>query len=900
MRTKLYQPTIQQPVVERMHLIEKMSVGLLAQDVFSRKLTLVSSSAGFGKTTLVCQWLDHLSLPTAWLSLDEQDNNPVRFFSYLIAALQSISELAQAHVGEASFAMLHAPELPQLSDVLTNLVNDSTAVSAPAILVIDDYHLIQAAAVHQGLTFLLDNLPSHWHLVLISRADPPMPLPKLRASRQLLEMRESELKFTEVETAVFLEQSLDIDLSPADIATLGNRTEGWVVGLQMAALSLQGHSDPEAFIQTFSGSHRFVLDYLMAEVLQQQPEYVQEFLLQTAVLNRMSAPLCDAVIMAGKASEDDDLPESSQPILEYLERTNLFIIPLDDQRQWYRYHHLFVDLLRARLYQTKPKSLSAYHLRASAWFEANGYVDEAVSHAFASGDLNEAAYLIIRHGMIKMFQGEMSTLFSWIGQLPEAVIKAHTWLCILDGWLKLFMGELTAVSSRLDQAEAVLSPEPDKDLLGNLATLKAYHSSILRQPEKAMAYARQALACLDPDDGSMRSVVIYTQAISYVLGDDVESAIVAYGETGRLGGASGNIHMAVPSFGSKSGMEIIMGNLRQAAKTVSDALPLARLESGRDSPIAARLYSPLSQLAYEHDDLITAEKYAETAIILSRQWGNADVLTRNPVLMARVRIAQGDFTAAAEFLDTSDQFIKKFGREALSPGLLPHVDAGRIHWWLAQNQVERAMHWAERENMAAILKSPLGLMEELSGINFAQIKIWAGQTGQAQDLLTELLTRVHAGHRVGREIQIRALLALIEEEKTAVSHLVTSLKLAEPENYRRTFLDLMPRIEKPLRLVVAAHPRWAYPAALLTAVSPKAPVAVENWQTKDGYLVEPLSEREIEVLRLIADGYSNRDISEKLIITVGTVKSHANHIFSKMGVKNRTQAVAKARELNLI
>src|SRR5437588_1521367 len=532
--TKLYIPRLRPNVVSRPRLIERLHEGL------HRNLTLIAAPAGFGKTTLVSEWLAGGARPTAWLSLDEGENDPARFLTYLVAALRTIAPT----LGEGVLGALQSPQPPPPEAMLTALLNDLTTISDHLVLVLDDYHVLDAKAVDHALTFLLEHLPPQMHLVIATREDPPLPLARLRARGHLTEVRAADLRFTPSEAAAFLNQVMGLDLSAEDIAALERRTEGWIAGLQLAAISLQGREDVPGFIRAFTGSHHFVLDYLLEEVLGQQDARLQTFLLHTSILHRMSGPLCDAVLL--------DPSASGQATLEHLERANLFLVPLDNERRWYRYHHLFADLLRQRLHQSFVSSpgdaesqVNELHRRASVWYEDHGLEIEAFHHAVAANDVEHATRLVEGKGMPLQFRGAVTPVLHWLESLPKTVLDARPSLWVMYASALSMTGQLTGVEPKLQAAEAALQgAEPDdqtRNLVGHIAAIRPLLAAAQNQVETIIAQSRRALEYLHPDNLAVRTATIWKLGIAYQLQGQRAAASQAYAEAIAVSEASGNL-----------------------------------------------------------------------------------------------------------------------------------------------------------------------------------------------------------------------------------------------------------------------------------------------------------------------------------------------------------------------
>jgi LuxR family maltose regulon positive regulatory protein len=888
-------------MVSRPRLLERLDAGLHS------KLTLISASAGFGKTTLLSEWIADRCrrepmVRIAWLSLDEGDNDLVRFLTYLIGALQTV----ELDTGKAVLGVLAAPQPPPAESVLTALINEIADSPSSRVLVLDDYHLVTIQPIHDAVTYLLDHLPPAMHLVIATRADPPLPLPRLRIRGELIELRAADLRFTPDEAALFFQASMGLALSTEDVAALEARTEGWVAGLQVAALSLQGKGDASRFIQAFTGSNRYVLDYLAEEVLQRQTEAMQSFLLQTAVLDRLAGPLCDAL-----TGRDD-----GQSTLERLERANLFIVPLDDERLWYRYHRLFSDLLLHRLRLTQPGLVPELHRRASEWCEGNGLIAEAVQHALHAQDDQRTARLVEEHAVQMLMRGELALLSSWITALPAERVRARPWLSVYHAWTLLLTGRLGDVENRLRDAEVRLQDtesgilldvplDERQDMRGHIAAIRAYASALQRDVHRASRLAREALELLPRENAVVRSVVTYMMGGMSLLSGDLAGASQAFAEASEAGRSAGNVHVAVPALSNLAELQVVQGRLCQAAETCRDALELATGQHGGPLAVAASAHSAMGRLVYEWNDLEAAAHHVMRAVELSERWGNVDQAASNRVTLARVFQAQGDQAGARDALREAERLIR--GR-SVTPPVAAQVTAYQVRLWLAQGNLAAASRWAQESTggpspsggASALRTSPddgLVYAGEFERITLARVLLAQGEPGRALALLERQLASAEGGGRTGRAIEILALQALAfqagGEMDKATSALDRALSLAEPEGYVRTFVDEGAPMEKLLRHTLSRRVKPDYVARLLEALGmPAAPQAQP--------LVEPLSERELQVLRLIAAGLSNREIAQELVVTISTVKSHVNHIHGKLGVKSRTQAVARARTLGLL
>lgn len=870
LQTKLYMSRPRPSLVPRPRLIARLNQGLHG------KLTLISAPAGFGKTTLVTEWIAAGERPSAWLSLDEGDNDPARFLQYLVAALRTVAP----EVDKTAAAALQSPQLPPAQAILTPLINEIVAVPDPFILVLDDYHEVESPPVDELLTFLLEHMPPPLHLVITTREDPTLPLARLRARAQLTELRAADLRFTVEETAVFLNQILGLNLSASAVAALEARTEGWIAGLQLASLSLQGHQAGTAdFIDSFTGSHRFVLDYLIEEVLQQQPGDVQAFLLKTAVLNRLTGPLCDAV------TGDDN----SQGMLESLERANLFLVSLDNERRWYRYHHLFADLLRQQLRQSiEEDDIAALHVRASKWYEANGRELEAFQHAAAANDVARAARLIEGEGLPLYFRGEAIPVRQWFESLPEAEFEARPSLWVTYASVLTLTGRLhDTIEEVLQSAETALQDAAHdaetNDWLGRIAALRAMLAVTVNQVETIITQSRRALELLRPDNTPMRTTTTWALGYAYQIQGNRAAAAQAYAETIAQNKKSGNIMTEIAATTSLGQIQESENESYLAAETFQHILQLV---GDPLWPAACEACVGLGRLHYQWNDLAAAERYGRQGLALARQLENVDTPAACGVLLARVQLAQGDAAGALTTLAEADRFARQhqFGQWD-GP-----ITAVRIQALLRQSHLNAAARLAGNHDLP---------------ISQARVHLAQGEPTAALAVLEPVRRQAEANEWRDERLRALRLQALAHwqrgEGETAVHDLREALALAKPGGLIRAFVDEGPGMARLLYEALARGIEPAYTRQLLaafptddpeTAVSPPLPAADE--------LLEPLSERELEVLRLIAEGLTNQETANRLYLSLHTVKVHARNIYGKLGVRNRTQAVAKARALGIL
>jgi LuxR family maltose regulon positive regulatory protein len=904
--TKLYIPPASHNLVSRTRLTARLNDGL------RRTLTLVSAPAGFGKTTLLSEWTHTLTsvfplssgemrTRVAWVSLDSGDNDPARFWAYFIAALETL----QSGIGESAMDLLQSSPTPPVEMFLTSLINAVAAIPQDFALVLDDYHVIESQAVHDAVAFLLDHLPPAMHLIIASRVDPPLPLPRLRARGQLVELRAADLRFTPDEAAAFLNQAMSLNLTSEHIATLESRTEGWVAGLQLAALSMRGREDISGFLAAFAGSQHYILDYLVEEVLQRQPAGIQTFLLQTSILDRMTGPLCDAVL-------DETSPTSGQETLDYLEHANLFIIPLDDRRQWYRYHHLFGEFLRSRLKQIQPEQLAGLHRRAAEWYEQGvaslgdkGLAIDAIRHALAAEDFERAARLIEQHAREALMRGETSTLQGWLRALPESLVRARPYLGMARAWGLVVAGQLDTAEPYVQEAIRLAAPA-DVKIQGEAAALSAFIATLRGDVPRAIEFARQALERLPADDLFLRGMAALDLGMAYDISEDIAAASQAYTEAWAIGQAAGNSLLSLMAMVQLADMKVQQGLLHAAGDIYQQAIRLAS-GPGKQLPFTGIAYASLGRLLYEWNDLDGAAQCLTTCIELGRHWESADIRLAGSVSLAQVRQAQGDAESAQELSREAEQAMRH--GQVVSPPTIGVARAYQARLWLRQGAIEAAARWADeyRARPGDASGYP-GYLRHIEGASWARVLMAQGQMESAAGLLESLLQAAERAGQTGYMIELMALQALvfqsIGDPARAAATLTQALRLAEPESYVRTFVDE----GEPMRALIGRLEirDWrlkAYVQRLLASFD-VLPSPTSKFQSPISSLqslpTEPLSEREREVLRLIADGLSNREIADRLVVAVSTVKTHINNVYAKLGVRSRTQAAARARELGLL
>lgn len=923
--TKLYIPPPRHKVVLRPRLIEQLNEGLHS------KLTLVSASAGFGKTTLVSEWLAVCGRQASWLSLDEGDNDLTRFLTHFFAALKAI----EVNIGEGVFNALQSPQPPSIESILTVVLNEINTIPDNFILVLDDYHVIDTKAIDHALTFLLEHLPPQMHLVIITREDPNLSLARLRVRNQLTELRVADLRFTSLEAAGFLNQVMGLNLSLEDITSLETHTEGWIAGLQLAALSMQGHKDATGFIQTFTGSHHFVLDYLVEEVLQQQSERVQAFLLRTSILDRMCGPLCDAVLLDSSAS--------GQETLKYLERNNLFVVPLDSERRWYRYHHLFADLLRQRVNQitassTRDGEIAELHKRASVWYEDNGLEIEAFHHAVAANDIERASQLVEGGGMPLHLRGAVTPVLNWLKSLSPAVLDARPSLWVMYSSALVIAGQPTGIEQKLQAAEAALQgvklddktkdlvgliasgratlallvitgqqpttgaeqilqatevalqgTEPDdktNDLVGLIAPIQATFAISQHQVETIIAQSLRALEYLHPDNLPVRTAATWMLAHAYQLKGDRTAARQTYKEAISISQKLGYNIITIASTIGLGSVQEGENQLYLAAKTYRHVLQLA---GDPPQPVACEAHLGLARIYYEWNDMNSAEQHVRETLQLAQQIENTDRFVSSEVFLSRLKLAQGNLTDAAAIIARVDEFVRQHNYVYR----MPEIAASQVLTLLRQGNLVAAAHLAQTHELP---------------ISQARVDLARGDTSAALVVLGSLQEQMKAKDWKDEQLKVMVLQAVAlymhGEKDKAMQMLSAALELAEKGGFIRIFVDegtmmakllseaachgIMPDYIGKLLSVFRAEEQNSEVKPTLLTVSSAQP------------LIESLSQREIEVLQLIAQGLSNHEISERLFLALSTVKGHNRNIFGKLEVQRRTEAVARARELGLL
>jgi len=896
--TKLFIPPQPSRVVARSRLVNQLTNGLST----GHKLTLISAPAGFGKSTLASEMLAVCRQPAAWLSLDENDNDLARFLVYFIGALQTISPKLGAEI----LNLVQTQQLPPIDSLLTALLNEITTLPNDFILVLDDYHLVDSKSVDETLTFFIDHLPPQMHLVITTREDPSLPVPRLRARNQLTEIRAADLRFTPAEAAEFLNQVMGLELNAEEIKSLENRTEGWVAGLQLAALSMKGQQDIHGFIQAFAGDHRYIVDYLAEEVLRRQTEEIRGFLLQTSILERLNGSLCDAVTaQLGSKSK-----------LEQLQRGNLFLIPLDDRREWYRYHHLFADVLRMHLAAEQPEAVPVLHRRTSEWFEQNSMAADAIRHALVGEDFERAAGLIEKV-LPGMRQNRLEpTLLRWFKALPIDLFQHRPVLNVHYIGMLLQNGQIDGVESQLQDVEQWLAA-PEDIRRGSIyvdevefqrlpISVAMYHSAMaLAKGDvvNAMKYASKVLELSRKDDDFPRGAASSLMGLASWTNGNLEIAYEMF--------SKGMAHLQkveyVPDVigGSVTlaDIRITQGRLRDAMSIYERGLQLATKSGMPTLRGAADMYVGMAELHREHNDLQAAMQLLEK----SRELGEFNGLPKNPyrlrVAMAGLEEAQGNLNNALNLLDEAEpRFVADF-----SPNVRP-IQALKARVWVKQGDLEKALAWAHERKLS--IKEEPSYLREFEQITFARTLLLQGDDTDSLliEYLEHLLKAAEAGGRNGSVIEILILQALAyqmqEDIPAAISSLERALTLAEPEGYIRMFIDEGADMEMLLRKAAAHKITPNYTGKLLAAFeAERRGLDVETPPSAapvSGSLIEALSQRELDILRLFKTELSGPEIAQELVIALSTVRTHTKSIYNKLNVNSRRAAVKRANELGLI
>ncbi|HEY9624650.1 MAG TPA: LuxR C-terminal-related transcriptional regulator [Crinalium sp.] len=885
--TKLHIPSTRSPLVQRNHLLEKLNQGL------SSKLILVSAAAGFGKTTLLSEWVQQVKWPVGWLSLDERDNDPTRFWLYFVTALQQ----GIPHLGEATLAMLRSSDSLTFEVFLTPLLNEFAQLQTNLIFILDDYHLITANGIHDALHFVLEHLPTQVHLVIATRVQPPLSLGKLRVRAQLTELSADDLRFTGEEAATFLCQSLPEPLTKSQIETLRIKTEGWIAGLQLATLSLKGIANSASLIDSFKGNQQHILDYLAEEVLQHQSQLLQVFLLRTSILEQMCSSLCEEVV--GEATID------GAAILEHMERQNLFVVPLDRDRTWYRYHHLFAESLRHILHRTEPDRISDYHHRAAHWYEQQGWIAEAIQHAISAQSFEYAAHLIEQE-----IQTNENPRFDAIGlrhalnKLPAQLIDRRPWLSVAKAWVGFTSSQFAEAIAAIQTLEQCLkenhsTTENTDQLWGLIIALKGMQARQQGNIAESTECMEKALKLLPQDNSWLRSLILLNLGVTYFVADNYAAAKQLLPEVSRVGQARGTADPAIAGLYLQAQFLALRGQLDKATSLCQQGLELATERHWLATYAGVLVEVALADLLREQHQLDTAAQHLVRSIdraIQNRQPG----LMMGYITLARVRQAQGDFQGAWTAIQEAERCQPWLWSTILSVGACK----ARLH--LVERNLEGAIAWAENSGLSIEDNIHYSRTEQVPGaceldyLTYARVLLAEGRSPDALRLLTRIQKFAHAGGRTIRVMEALLLQALVLQTQgdldRSLEALSRALHIPRQGHYIRLFLDGGKSMIALLQMAASRNIHVDEANRLLRIFdSVQAQPTITNQP-----LIEPLSKRELEVLAYLATGMSNQAIADQLFVSLAAVKWHARNIYGKLEVNNRTQAVARGRELGLL
>ena len=905
--TKFHVPAPRRHAVARPSIVDP----LLPQGRADRKLTLVCAPAGFGKTTLLSQWVHRVratepEVRVAWLSLDAGDNDPARFLTHLVAAIHNVD----AKIGSGAKALLDGTQATAAEPVLVSLINDLVRVGTSFIVVLDDYHAVEARLVHDAVAFLLDHSPPQLHLAIASRSDPPLPLSRLRVRNQMTELRAADLRFSAQEAQAFLNECMGLSLSAAHIAALEARTEGWAAGLQLAALSLRGHADVPGFIDAFTGSNRFILDYLVEEVLQRQPEGVRSFLMRTALLDRLSGSLCDAVTGQG----------GSSAVLGHLERANLFVVPLDERRQWYRYHHLFAEVLRARAAHEEPDLQQSLHRRASEWYQHHDLLEDALKHALAAGDFERAGALLEAVVPAIRRSRNDATLRGWLSALPDHTVRANPVLSVFYAWMMFTAGDLDAVEQRLQDAERGLAEaskdgEPRRDPPGGLkagseefralpVTIAVYRAALAQavgDVAGTAAHARRALELCGPGDHLSRAAAAGFLGLAAWARGDLNTAVPTFADVAPNLHAAGNIADELASTMVLADLWMARGSLTAARRLLEHALSAADSAGISAGPPTADLHMGISALYCESGALAAAKEHLESGIALGEAASLPENRYRRFVVMARLEYLSGNPERAIGLLEEAERrYLRGF-----FPDVRP-ITAIKARIWIGQGALREASDWAQLRNLTA--GDEPSYLREFEHLTLARLLIAQheadpsnGSLDDAFNLLERLLQAAQSAGRGGSVNEILVLKARAYQVQggvgSALEALEQALKRTEAEKNVRLFLDEGAPMVALLHKAATEQIYPGYVSQLLHAATGETAPATSPGT--DAMRVQ-LSERELQVLRLLASSLSGPEVARQLFVSLNTLRTHTRHIFEKLQVSNRAEAVRRAREHGLL
>jgi len=887
--TKLYIPQLNVDLVPRPQLYERLDEGL------TRKLTLVSAPTGFGKSTLVTGWLSERGLSAAWLSLDGGDNDPVRFWTYLIGAIQTVHPEAG---GEAR-QIVSAFQVRSVESVGISLINDISQLRSNLILTLDDYHIIDAEEVHAGLRYLLEHQPPNLHIVLVTRVDPSISLARLRAQAQMIEIRAEELQFSTEEAATLFNEKMGLNLKPEQIEALNAHTESWAVGLQLAALSLKGQPSYDAFIEAFTGGHQFILDYLTEEVLDTLPDALRGFLLRTSILDRFCGELCQAVT--------GDL--SSGQMLYNIRKSNLFLIPLDIEGRWFRYQHLFAEVLYAILERDHPDEIRVLHLKAAEWFEREGYPGEAVDHTLSSGDVVRAREMFLKHWLPVLHRGEVATVLRWLDALPEEIERNDPSVALARCWALFLSWQNSAIEPHLELAstaymrladEGSLSSVQQDQIAAQLALMRSVLARDRGEHDKSLAYVEEAARLMPSEIVEGIGTVWNMLSAARAGAGDYDGAIEAYERGIALSHTEGNLVGAYQCTYGLVMYMLIQGRLTEAREFCRSSIDRAIGEGHGDFPAAGWLHIAMARIELELGHLDNAEAYLRDGLRIARPGGFSEAVRSGRYIHARLADVRGDLEVAANILQDTARIVNAMDEPYLT---------GELNW-------QWAIHYLKAGDLDSAREKLQILDEKSAATQHANLLLWRGwllprlmfaegRYKEALTILDESIDHARSGNSNGELIHLLALQALAlnaaGDQETARAGLREALALGAPEGYTWLWLNAGPEIEPLLHdLRDDKNTPQDFHPYLNSLMDACRAAFGESPQSQLGALPELLTPRELEILRLIGEGYSNPEIASQLVVTINTIKKHTSNIYGKLGVRSRTQAIARVRELNLL
>ena len=892
--TKLHIPPAGNNTVHRSELFEKLNTGL------NRKLILISAPAGFGKTTVVSDWIEQNKIPTAWFSIDKADNDPVEFLNYIIAGIQSI----HSTFGQSATTLLNSPSKPSIQSIVSLLINDILQIKMNFLLILDDFHLITNRDIMELVTFLLEHIPGNIHIVILTRSDPALSYPKLRSQHQLIEIRSSDLSFSVNDISILFNKKLKLKLSIEDAYSLEIKTEGWIAGLQLTALSMQGREDVSGFIQELKGDNRYIMDYLMEEVLKIQTDDIKEFLLQTSILEQMSAPLCNAIL-----NRND-----SQLLLEVLEKNNMFVIPLDENRIWYRYHHLFAELLKQRLQLRGKATITELHNIASEWFNSNLMPLFAVEHAILTENYERSTLLLGEIVETMWKNGQHAAIMKYGDLLPDELIKKNTDFCLYYAWILIIAGQIHKAEPFLVSAENITLKiindknsskeviQYSKKQLGKICVAFSYLNSLIADSGKVYDYSKIAMENLTEDDPLWYSWGWYSVGNAETISGRFQESIEAYEKALEYGKKSGNIQLISTVACRLSALESRMGYYTSSYKKCSDLLTLMK-ESGY-SQIAksectfAGLYTCFAGIECMRTDLDDALKNIKTAYNLSRNDSNNSNKVAVRSVYSLILYGRGDTAGAVKMINEAEDIVRQ-NKIVLSIMAIYVAIKGII--LIQQNELERARYFFKEIGLG--LDKKISYSDEHGYVGYALLLVIELKFEEAEILLAKLLKMAQVANRIERIIEIKIIYAILNKatgnKEKALINLIDALEEAASENILMSFILFYSRIDDLLKEVykVQTTTKTKIPKKLID----KLKLVIDKREKFKKINSESgLSDRELNALKLLAEDLSNQEIADKLFISLNTVKTHLKNIFIKLDAKNRSGAVAKSKKMGLL